>query len=98
MATNFAPDLQVTLVDGTEYPVVNLFGDVLAWERWAVKHGLDTSSYGMTMFAFYAWRGAQKAGVCPGDEPLDVFADKIANIDPVEADPVDPTRQAPGDD
>lgn len=91
-----APNLEVTLTDGTEYRVESTMSDLMAWERYAVAHGLEVLGSTITMMLFYAWRGARKLGICDEGTGLEAFADRISDFDIDEPEPVDPTRPAHG--
>lgn len=92
-----APDLSVTLSDGTEFRVVNTLADTLAWERYALAHGLEVTGATITMIVFYAWRGARKQGLSAGED-LDVFAERVTDFAmDEEPAPLDPTQPGRGD-
>lgn len=90
------PDVRTVFTDGTEVVARTTFADTLAWENYAGAHDLDLMSP-MHMLAFYAWRDARKSGRCGQDVGLEVFAERIAEIEPCDEEPVNPTRPVPGD-
>lgn len=93
---SLAPDLTVTLTDGTRYEVHNSMADTLAWEKYALANGLEVMGATITMIVFYAWRGARKQGISAGED-LEVFAERIDEFDIDEAEAPDPTRPGRGD-
>jgi hypothetical protein len=92
-----APDMTVTLNDGTDYRVENSMVDLMAWERYAVAHGLEPMGVPITMMMFYCWRGARKHGICPQDVDLDTFAARIDGFELDDDEPPNPTQPGHGD-
>ena len=93
------PHLTVNLTDGTEYRAETSMADLMAWERYALAHGMEPMGATITMMVFYAWRAARKSGICAQGEDLDAFAERIDEFDIDDDDePVNPTRPGRGDD
>ena len=89
------PDFRATLEGGRTLDVVTRFADGRAWEAYAQREGLDATGSPFTMGAFFVWRAARKQGLSDG-ETLDEFADRIADLERIMPEPVDPTGPVPG--
>jgi hypothetical protein len=95
------PRVHVIMADGAEWDAQTMNPDLLRFESTATKHKwVGPSESPMRWLTFLAWRAGLREGHIPPDLLWEEFSENgprlALQVSQADAEPVDPTRPAPG--